>query len=252
MSSTSQSVGRTIALFEAFARERRALTAVEIATLIDAPRSSCAALLKTLADLDMISLDRRTSSYFPTARFAEMGSWITDGSLYPPALLNLLKMLKSVTGETVTLAAYQDLSMELVQVERSDQAISFTAEKGQIFPIWGTGVGTAYLSTLDAPQIRALYRRAEDRKLIDSKAMPIETVLAQVDHARREGYHVAEAAVFPDATAVSAAAGIQVAMRELVISITGPTTRVRGKYELYGRMLNSEAARLRAELNAPP
>lgn len=237
MSSISQSVGRALRVFEAFAAEKRPLSAGEIASFIAAPRSSCAALLKALCDEDMISIDRRTSSYFPTARFAELGAWIANGSIYPPELLELMSALREETGETVTLAAYNDLLMELVRVERSAQAISFTAEKGQKFPIWGTGVGTAYLTLLDNSQIRALYRRSEARRQIDGRTPPLDDVLQIVAKARADGFAVAEGAVFQDASAVSAPLGIEINMRQLVVSITGPTNRMSANYGQYGERL---------------
>lgn len=237
MSSTSQSVGRTIKLFQAFARERRALASQEIASAIDAPRSSCAALLKTLADLGMISIDRRTATYFPTARFAELGAWIADGSIYPHELLDLLKRLAVATGETVTLGAYNDLEVELVRVERSEQAISFSADRGQKLPLWGSGVGTAYLSRLDNSQIRTLYRRCADRRMIGPMTPHLEDVIEAVEAARRRGYAVAEGAVFPDASAVSVATDIEANMRPLVVSVAGPTIRMKPHFAKIGGMI---------------
>jgi len=237
MASTSQSVARSFALFAAFAEERRALTAVEIAERIAAPRSSCAALLKTLVDLGLISLDRRTVSYFPTARFAELGAWLSNGSMYPDELLALMAQLREETGETVTLAAYEDLKMELVRVERSAQIISFTAEEGQVFPVWGTGVGTAYLSTLNPQQIRTLYRRAEVRKKVDPAVHPLERILTQVKQVENDGFYIARGAVFQDADAVSAPAPLNLASRPLVVTIAGPASRMAATAQAHGRRL---------------
>jgi DNA-binding IclR family transcriptional regulator len=237
MSSTSQSVGRTIELFAGFARERRALSASEIAAIIAAPRSSCAALLKTLVDLDMVSVDRRTATYFPTARFAQLGAWISDGSIYPAKILEIMHELCAVTGETITLATSNDLMIELVQVERSEQAISFAAEKGQKFSLWGTGVGTAYLASLDNAQIRSLHRRCETRKLVPNHAPPIEDILNAAAAARRKGYTVAEGAVFADASAIAAPTPLKVNGRPLVVSIAGPTTRMKRRYDALGALL---------------
>lgn len=251
MSSTSQSVARTVALFQTFAREKRALNAAEIARAISAPRSSCAALLKTLVDLSMLSIDRRTSSYFPTTRFAELGAWISDGSIYPDSLIPLLHDLQMITGETITLGAVQDLTIELVRVERSKQAISFTAEKGQTFTVWGSSLGHAFLSTMDNQQIRALYRRAEDRRLVDTGKHPLESVLAQVQETRERGYAVLEGAVFADSTAISIATGITVGKRPLIIAIAGPTNRMTEKLDAFGRLLLREVERLRAGGSKP-
>ena len=182
----------------------------------------------------MLGVDRRTATYFPTARFAELGAWIADGSIYPQDLLDLLKALCADTGETVTLAVCNDLEIEIVRVERSGQAISFTAERGQKLPLWGSGAGTAYLSTLDAAQIRALYRRAQDRKLLGADAPTLESALAGADLARRSGYAVAEGAVFKDASAIAVATPFAVNLRPLIVSIAGPTSRMKPRFAEHG------------------
>lgn len=246
LSSTSQSVARTLMIFNLFARERRALNAAEIAPAIGAPRSSCAALLKTLVDLSMLSIDRRTSTYFPTTRFAELGRWIVDDTLFPERLTTLLHDLQLITDETITLGAVQDLSIELIRIERSRQAISFTAKEGQLFSLWGTSLGTAYLATRDNHQIRALYRRAEDRKLVDCDKYPLEMIIKTVEGARAQGYAVLENAVFPDASAIAVATDMTIVQRPLVIAIAGPTARLMDKMDSFGRLLVHKISYLKA------
>lgn len=246
MSSTSQSVDRTIEIFKLFARERRALNATEIGSAIEAPRSSCAALLKTLVDLSMLSIDRRTSTYFPTARFAELGRWIVDDRFLPERLTVLLEDLQQITEETITLGAVQDLSIELIRVERSRQAISFTAEEGQTFSLLGSSLGTAYLASQDNHQVRALYRRAEDRKLVDTQKYSLETILKMVEQARVHGYAVLENAVFSDATAIAIGTGFSIAQRQLVLAIAGPSARIIPKKDSFGRLLVREIAALKS------
>ena len=237
MSSTSQSVNRAIELFRLFAEQKRALSAIEIANMIKAPRSSCSALLKTLSDLNMISIDRRTSSYLPTAEFAELGAWLSSRALYPDELLTCLDAVAEATNETVTLSAYQDLWLELVHVNRSRQAISFAAERGQRFPVWGSAVGTAYLSGLDTPKIRSLYRRAEDKRLIDPRMHHLDEILHKVEAACELGYAAVEGGVFPDAAAVAVRTGYENNGRALIAAIAGPTSRMKNRYEAYGRLL---------------
>lgn len=239
MASTSQSVARTIELFRLFAEERRALTTVDIAERLKMPRSSCAALLKTLFDLNMISTDRRNSSYFPTAEFAELGAWLNASSLYPESLLAALDKLALATHETITLAAYNDLMLELVYVNKSRQAISFSAERGQKFPIWGSALGTAYLTRLDTPQIKALHRRSVDRKIISEEDTPLDKILSDVEEARRHGYAFAKGAVFPDASAITRDTGIENNGRPLIVAIAGPTNRLEKHVEEFGELLIS-------------
>ncbi|MEM1104175.1 MAG: helix-turn-helix domain-containing protein [Pseudomonadota bacterium] len=237
MASTSQSVRRAFEVFKLFASERRSLSTIEIAESLGAPRSSCAALLKTLFDLNLLSMDRRASRYFPTAEFAELGAWLNADELYPPNLLSSLEALSAETGETVTLAAYNDLMIELVDVFSSRQAISFSAEKGQRFAVWRSALGTAYLTRLDTAQIRALYKRSLDRRVIANDEIDIENVIETVSQARRAGYAFAKGVVFPDASAMACDTGLDNNGRPLIFAIAGPTERMERNEDAFSRRL---------------
>lgn len=240
MPSTSQSVRRAFEVFRLFAKEQRSLSTIEISESLSAPRSSCAALLKTLFDMNLLSMDRRASRYFPTAEFAELGAWLNAEKLYSASLLSGLERLAEKTGETVTLAAYNDLMLELVAVFSSRQAISFSAEKGQKFPIWRSALGTAYLTRLDPPQIRSLYKRSLDRNIVSEKDVDIEDVLRSVSMAKSAGYAFAKGAVFPDASAMALDTGIDNNGRPLIAAIAGPTGRMEENEHRFGEHLVKE------------
>ena len=74
MNDTSVSVTRSFRVFDALAKAKQPLSSAEIARLIEAPRSSTADLLRTLVGLNLLSIDRRSATYFPTARFGSLGS----------------------------------------------------------------------------------------------------------------------------------------------------------------------------------
>ncbi|MGB5335100.1 MAG: helix-turn-helix domain-containing protein, partial [Woeseiaceae bacterium] len=145
MTSVSQSVVRSFAVFRLFADRRTALTAVEIAEYLQAPRSSVAALLKALVELRMVSLNRRTLTYLPTLGFAQLGAWLTDPAHFPPHVAEVMASLQRDCGETVTASWPLENEMEVIRVERSRLAISFVAEIGQRLPLWSSAVGAAYL-----------------------------------------------------------------------------------------------------------
>ncbi len=243
MPSTSQSVNRTFALYQYFAEEQRALTAQDIADYLHIPKSSCTALLKTLSDLDMLSLDRRTTTYIPTASFAQLGAWLTDESVYPQDLLDAMDHLARVTEETITLSVYNDLQLELVRVQESPQAISFSATPGQKFTVWGSALGIAYLSKQSTQQVRALHKRVTERGFIEPGMPSLEDVLAAVATAKKAGYAVIEAAVYPDAAAIAVHTEFEIHRRPLMLAVAGPTQRLRPNIEAYGSLLCSKVRR---------
>jgi len=227
--SVSQSVARLFQILELFEKERRPLSSHEIIETLEIPRSSVAALLKNLVDLSILSVDRRTATYFPTAHFGRLGSWLTESFIQDPALLALVKDLQKTTAETVTLGRPIDHCMELFLVERSHHAISFIAEPGQKLSFWSSAVGLAYLSTLSNTAVRNLYDRFTRLGGDWAPQTELAPILKELDVVRDQGYIMGHGRVFPEATAFSISLPEGVGLQQLVLSIVGPNDRIASK-----------------------
>lgn len=228
MSDLTLSLQRLSALFELFARERRPLSLVAICTALDAPRSSVAALLKALAQMGWLAHDRRAATYLPTAKFATLGAWVLEGTLLPGALVDAAHELQVATGETVSLSTPVDLGLEVLHVTGPNLGIRLVIRVGGRLALWGTAIGTAYLTTLADPTIRSMYRRSEAGGEVPP--VSLRATLAAVRRARANGrMSFAESAVVPDVAAVSAPLPAGIAPRTLVVSVGGPVNRMRAR-----------------------
>lgn len=234
MASISQSVDRAFDIFSLFADRQKELTAKEIVEYLEAPRSSTAALLNKLNELSLLSLNRRTQTYLPTVKFAELGTWLESSNRFPEALLDIMQKLQYDSGETVTVACRVNLEMEILRVARNSKPISFIAEPGQRIPLWGSALGTAYLATVNNNQIATLHEksRRETDYIVDQAG-----AMVQIERARIEGYAVAHGAVFEDASAMAVMTPFEMAGRRLVVSVAGPKSRMVNKEERIGEML---------------
>jgi DNA-binding IclR family transcriptional regulator len=224
MASVSQSVSRCIALFALFSDRKTGLTGAEIAEHLDAPRSSVAALLKELAELSMVSLNRRTLTYLPTLKFAQLGAWLTDPAHFPPTLAELMEALQRESGETVTASWPIDHEMEIIRAVKSRNPISFVAEIGQRLPLWHSSVGMAFLSSLTNQQIQSRWER--DRRIIDT-VPELETAMIGINQARSRGVAIVHGGVFAEASAIARLVNYELDGRQIVVSIAGPETRIR-------------------------
>lgn len=247
MSDLTLSLQRLSALLELFARERRPLPSAAICAALGAPRSSVAALLKALAQMGWLAHDRRAATYLPTAKFATLGSWVLEGALMSPALLEAVQQLQVATGETVSLSASADLDLEVLHVTGPDVGIRLVIQVGGRLALWGTAIGTAYLTTVAEPTIRSMYRRTEA-----SGATPRITLRAALAAVRRAkengGIAFAESAVVADVAAVSAALPDGIAPRTLVVSVGGPVNRIRARRALIEEEVGAWLERVAATL----
>lgn len=251
MSDLTLSLQRLSALLELFARERRPLSSAAIGTALAAPRSSVAALLKALVQMGWLAHDRRAATYLPTAKFATLGGWVLDEALLSPALLEAVQQLQVATGETVSISAPADLGLEVLHVAGPDVGIRLVIQVGGRLALWGTAIGTAYLTTVADPTIRSMYRRTEA-----SGAPPrvsLRAAMLVVRRARENGgMAFAESAVVPDVAAVSAPLPEGVAPRTLVVSVGGPVNRMRARRALIEEEVAAWLERVASTCIAPP
>lgn len=242
--SVSQSVARMVGILEVFARERRPLTTIDLIEAMDAPRSSLAALLREMVDLSVLALDRRSATYLPTAHFGRLASWLSEAMVQDPRVFEAAEQLQRDTEETVTLAVPSDRCMEVFHVVRGNQAISFIAEPGQQITMWGSALGTAWLATLSNANIISLYQRGQRSGGDLAPRVLLEEVQAHVTHVRSTGCARAFGAVFPDASAMSVVLPESVGIRRCVLSVAGPTERIRRAAEGIEKRLHEVATLL--------
>ncbi len=221
MSEGARSVVRTVALFEEFARARRALSSSEIVERLGAPRSSVADLLRTLVDERVLAMDRRRATYIPTAKFAKLGDWLADSWRSNHVLLDGLERLAQDTGETTSFAAPSDLEMEIVYAINAPGGIRWSAEVGQRYTIFGSAVGAAHLVSLSATTIRSMYARAQRLPPERGPTASLQEVLASVQRARQDGYAYAVGALHTDVAALGAVIPLDIAPRALYVAVGG-------------------------------
>jgi DNA-binding IclR family transcriptional regulator len=228
MSDLTLSLQRLGVLLELFARERRPLPSAAVCAALAAPRSSVAALLKALVQMGWLAHDRRAATYLPTAKFATLGAWVLDAALMPPALLEAIQQLQVSTGETVSLSAPADLGLEVLHVIGPDVGIRLVIQVGGRLALWGTAIGTAYLTTVAERTIRSMYRRTEASGT--PPRISLRSALLAVRRAKENGgMAFVESAVVPDVAAVSAPLPQGIAPRTLVVSVGGPVNRMRAR-----------------------
>lgn len=239
----SRSVARLIQILEVFERERRPLTSIELSAALAGPRSSVAALLKEMVELSVLAHDRRTTTYFPSARFARMSSWLATSFIANQSVLEFLERLQERIGETALVAMPIEDEMEVVHIVRGSKSISYWTEPGRRIPMVGSACGTAYLTTVSKTTVQTLFARAERRGRV-AGAVDLSGLLRLVQQAGHDGYASAFGAVDPDVAAISVPLPDKIGPKPLALSISGPIERIRDRDREIIGIISEEIERL--------
>ncbi len=240
-------LARVTRLPDLFEGRRTPLSSQQIADALDAPRSSVGTLLKALAELGWLSLDRRSATYFPTARFGRWGGWLSDARWLDPRLVDAVHALQHATSETVSLSAPGDLTAEVIYVAGQSGGIRLAIEVGQRLPLAHSAIGWAHCSTLPDTTIRSLaVRSAAADGSRRGSAAAIKDLLEHARQARQLGYAYAAGEVLADVAAFAAPVPAGLAAQPLVLSVGGPRDRVWRQRSKLPKALLAAAAGLAA------
>lgn len=223
---TVKSAARAFEIVEAFRTERRRLTAAQMGGLLDYPRSSLNVLLKSLVTQGYLSFDAHDQSYFPTLKVTHLGDWVPGALLNSGSAQPLLQELRNVTRETVTLTMATGFHMRCLVAIMGTHQIGLQLDEGTQFPIFGSGVGMAYLSTLADDVIASLHRRAKS-SVARGRLPDLATVLEDVAATRFDGYCRVYDAVVPDAGVVAMPLSVAEYGETLVIAVAGLSHRIK-------------------------
>lgn len=143
-----KTAGRTLDLIEVFASERRPLSLSELARAINAPVSSCYALVRTLEHRGYLqSLNARRSLY-PTKRLLRNAERIAEHDPLTASVWPVLRALADKTDETILLGRRAGGRIAFVEVIESTRGVRYSAGVGDTHPLHASAMGKAILSRL--------------------------------------------------------------------------------------------------------
>lgn len=164
---------------ELFGAMRAPLRAVEIGRALGTNPSTTNQLLKTMVGSGHLVFDARTKRYLPSPRLAEFSGWIVETYGVGGRLRDLISGIRDSTGLVITVTTPNDLFMQIV-----DSAIPHgqTAERGLQISVFGSVIGSAYLSMLDDAEVSRLAYRA---RIPDGE---LQAILRAVENIRRQSF----------------------------------------------------------------
>jgi DNA-binding IclR family transcriptional regulator len=239
-----QSVTRVIRILEALCASSAPMSLADLARALDAPKSSLAALLRGLAEEDLVLVSDGVWRLGPGA--FGLGSALLEGRrrLQTSDLVrDGMRRLAERSGETVLFAVPDEggSMMTYVDVIESRNAVRFAVSIGDRRPLYATAGGRALLSARSDEDLRAYFdaltperltghTETARSKLVAAVAAARETGVAQTVDQASEGV-TGTAAVIRDASGATVGALI----------VAAPSSRLRDRLPVLARLVREEA-----------
>ena len=241
---------RTLQILEAFADAGKPMSLGELARGIDAPRSSCLALLTTLNERGYLYRVGAQQGYYPTRRWLDLARAVSECDPVALHIHAALERLRDASGETAIDAVLANGRSVYVDVVESQELVRYTARPGDSKPLHLSASGRAQLAALDDAACRATVAAlpaAGAAGTAGEARLNRRVLLDTVARDRTRGWSVNLGEFRPDV--ISVAAGFVLGGTVHSLSIAAPSHRIGSKVERIGRLVRDEARALDAQLN---
>jgi IclR family acetate operon transcriptional repressor len=237
-----KTAGRTLDLFEAFAREGKPLSLSQLARAIGAPVSSCFGIVRTLEARGYLYEVKARGGFYPTKLLFEQARAIASRDPLAERFVPLLEKLREQTGETVLMSKRLDRQAVYLEVLESPHSIRYSPKVGEFKPLHASASGKALLGEL-APAARDALLGGGKLVRVTPRTIASRAALdADLEQGRARGWYVSRGETVPDLMAV--AVPVAVNGETYSVGLAGPMQRMEGALKRHTKML----AELRAAL----
>lgn len=219
-----KTAGRTVDLFEIFAKAKAPLTLSEIARGLAAPQSSCFNLVRALEARGFLYSIGGNKRLYPTRKLFDIAEAIAGYEPVIPRVEPMMERLRDATNETIILGTRQGERVIYLAVAEGTQTIRYISSAGELKPMHASAIGKALLTTMSP---------AEREQLIDRLAMPSITartvtsrdgLLAEIAEAEARGWSRTSGENVDDVMAV--ALPLRLDGVTYAIAVAGPIARM--------------------------
>lgn len=219
-----KTAGRTLDLFEVFARRQVPLSLSELAQQIGSPVSSTHALVKTLRSRGFVYVLDDRKMIYPTKRILSVATLIAENDPVVELTLPVLETLQRQTDETVILGKRQGDHVVYLEVLESSNSIRYSARPGDTKPLHSSSVGKAMISLLPDDELLELVRQHGQRQVTPHTITDPDRLMADIRAGREQGLFITRGENVADVMAL--AAPVSVSDEPLGIAVAGPISRM--------------------------
>ena len=236
-------VTRTLELIELFAQERRPMPLTELAQGLDAPMSSCLALVRTMVARGYLYEVRRRAGYYPTPKLQALSGLIQSGDPWMERVRPQLAALRDAANETVMLGKIQDGAVLFLDMAESTHPVHYATRPGVRRPLHTSAVAKAILARLGPAERESILADAEYERHTERTLVTRQALLDEVERTAARGW--AENAGESVADLTGLAVALDLGGEWYALCMAGPTSRVAERRAENLRLLTEAAETIR-------
>lgn len=203
------------------------MSLTELASHANIPKSSCHAIVKTLAARGYLYHLQRPRALYPTRRLFDITREIHASDPLVERVVPLLERLRESSNETVILGKQQGDAVIYLHVLESHNPIRYSARPGEFKPLHASAIGKALLGSLKDPALTASLAELPLPRVTPHTLTDPQQLAADIADGRRRGYFITRGENVPDVWAVSATLAMD--GQVLAVAIAGPRHRMESR-----------------------
>lgn len=185
-----ETLERGLSVLSLFSNETSELTLTEIARSADLNMTTSLRIASTLEEAGYLRRDPDTKRYRPSLKVLQLGFTALRSMDIRQVARPHLERLSRATGETVSLAALDDLEIVYVDRIRNRQIVGVLLSLGSRLPAHCTSMGKAILAHLPGDQLRSRLDGIALESCTANTMVEVDALGQDLARVRRRGYAV--------------------------------------------------------------
>jgi len=222
---------RVLQVFEAYARQRRALTNSEMARILDLADSSCSDLLYTLRQAGYLLRTPKSRHFHPTGRLLKVAQSIAAANPLQAFANEALEILTRRSGESSMCGLLDGDKVKIYASQESPRALRYVVQPGTTFALNVTAMGKALLGEMDEAERNVIIDTMQFGQVTVSSITDASTLRAQINMQRTQRYFTNHDEGHRGVSAIAIAG--KVGDQHIALSIVGPTHRMDANMAQY-------------------
>ncbi len=208
-----------------FGGERRELGVLEVAQLLNKPKSTTSRWLSDMEAAGFLERDVASGRYRISMRLAALGELARQSTSVQRIARPALEALTAATGETSNLVVLSGREAVNVEMVESPHPLKHVGWVGRRMPLHATAAGKALIAWLPPKQIRSLIK-APLAAHAKSTITTVTRYLRELETVRARGYAIAVSELEDDLSALAAPVFDHAGAVVGALTISAPITRV--------------------------